>query len=86
MCVEIKHSHLFSPEILMYTHKVTCIFHRDCISTNQANYITLQYLMNKRHKKIPSATIELLEDRLENSSDQLQPLINRNILKTQQNI
>jgi len=42
--------------------------------------------MNKRHRRIPSATIELLEDRLENSSDQLQPLIDRNILKTQQNI
>ena len=42
--------------------------------------------MNRRCRRIPSAIIELLEDRLENSSDQLQPLKDHNILKTQQNI
>lgn len=42
--------------------------------------------MNRRCRRIPSATIELLEDRLENSSNQFQPLKDHNILKTQQNI
>lgn len=42
--------------------------------------------MNRRCRRIPSAIIELLEDRLENSSNQFQPLKDHNILKTQQNI
>lgn len=45
----------------------------------------MQPLMNRRSRQIPSATRGLLEDRSGNSSDQLQPLIDRSILKTQQN-
>ena len=49
------------------------------------NNITRQSLTDRRCRRIPLATAGLPEDRLENSSDQLQPLIDRNILKTQQN-
>lgn len=71
----------------MHAHLVTSIFQRHYKSTNHGfNWLTLPYLMNRRCRRIPSAIIELLEDRLENSSDQLQPLKDHNILKTQQNI